>query len=79
MGEEGVGGCCLFMQGGELIDAKNKKIKKCRGLRWLCYDTSHATTNQKHVGTMEQVYESRCSQGGVRRGDNSIILGGVRS
>jgi hypothetical protein len=27
MGGEGVGGCCLFVQGGELSNAKNTKIK----------------------------------------------------
>jgi hypothetical protein len=33
----------------------------------------------KHVGTIEGVYESRCNQGGARRGDETIILGGIRS
>jgi hypothetical protein len=28
----------------------------------------HTTTNQKHVGAMEQVYERRCDQGGACRG-----------
>jgi hypothetical protein len=36
----------------------NNKIR-CR-LRWPCYNISQATTNQKHVGTMEQVCRHRC-------------------
>jgi hypothetical protein len=32
-----------------------KKYKKCHGLRYPCYNISHATTNQKHAGAMERV------------------------
>ncbi len=41
--------------------------------------TTHITTNQKHAGAMERVYERRCDQGGARRGDDTIVLGGIGS
>jgi hypothetical protein len=34
---------------------KNYINEICRGLRWPCYNISHATTTQQHVGTMERV------------------------
>jgi hypothetical protein len=40
--------------------------------------TLHTTTNQKHAGVIKRVYERRCDQGGARRGDDTIILGGIR-
>jgi hypothetical protein len=41
--------------------------------------TTHTKTNQKHMGATEQIYERRCDQGGERRGDDTIGLGGIRS
>jgi hypothetical protein len=64
---------------GQLImQCKKYKIEICRGLRWLCYDISHKTTNQKHAGAMERVYESRCNQGRVCRVDETIVSGVIR-
>ena len=39
----------------------------------------HTTTNQKHAGAMERVNKRRYDQGGARRGDDAIVLGGIRS
>jgi hypothetical protein len=39
----------------------------------------HTTTNQKHAGVIEQVHKRRHDQGGAHRGDDTIILGGIRS
>jgi hypothetical protein len=77
-------GRSVWGDGVSLCGVANRVMQKiqnkiCHGLRWRWYDISHATTNQKHVGAMERVNESRCNQGGARRGDDTIILGGIRS
>jgi hypothetical protein len=81
--ERGWGGACggvLSLYAGRQIEQCQKCMNKiCCGLRSPCYDISHATTNQKHAGAMKRVYESRCDQGRVRRGDETIVLGGIRS
>jgi hypothetical protein len=45
----------------QIEQCKKYKSKICCSLRWPCYDISHATTNQKHEGTMERVNKSRCN------------------
>jgi hypothetical protein len=40
---------------------------------------THTTTNQKHASATERDYKRRCDQGGARRGDDTIVLGGIRS
>ncbi len=77
-GADHMGGFGLFMRGGKLSDTKNTTIKYVLDLHG-CYDISHATTNQIHAGAMERVYRSRCVQGRARRGDETIVLGGIRS
>jgi hypothetical protein len=66
--------------GWQIEQCKKYKNKICCGIRWPCYNISHATTNQKHAGSaMERIYESRCDQGGVCTGDETIVLGGIRN
>ncbi len=81
--ERGWGGAyggVLSLRAGWQIERREKyKNKICHGLRWPCYNISHVTTNQKHVGAMERTYESRCDQREARRGDDTIVLGGIRS
>jgi hypothetical protein len=61
-------GCCLFVRGSKLSDAKHKKIK-CPGLRWLGYNISHATANQtKTRGPDGAGIRKQVRLGGVRRG-----------
>jgi hypothetical protein len=69
----------LSLHAGQQIEQCKKYKKKVCGLRWLRYNISHATTNQKHTGAMERVYKSRCNYGGVRRGDDTVVLVGIRS
>jgi hypothetical protein len=56
----------------------NKKIKneKLHGLKfkWLPIDISNATTNQKHVGVMEERKARRFNRGGAWGKRDSIIL-----
>jgi hypothetical protein len=58
---------------------KNKQSKIWHDLRCRHSMTEQTTTNQKHVGAMERVHEMRCNQGGARRGDDTIVLRGIRS
>ncbi len=75
----GAYGRVLYLHAGQLIVGQRKiQNEICRGLRWPCYDVSHATTDQKHADAMERVHESMCNQGGARRGDETIVLGGIR-
>ncbi len=60
----------------QIEQRKKYKNKIGHGIRWPCYNISHATTNQKYAGAMEWV---RCDQGGVHTGDETIVLGGIRS
>jgi hypothetical protein len=41
--------------------------------------TLHTATNQKYTSAIKRVYERRCNQGGACRGDDTIVLGGIRS
>ncbi len=78
-GAERFGGVLSLCAGRLIVPCKKYKNEICHGLRWLCYDVSHTTTNQKHAGTIERVYESMCDQGRERRGDETIVLGGITS
>jgi hypothetical protein len=51
------GGHRTIVWGSELSHKKNKKTKKikiCCSLKWPPINISNATTNQKHVGVMEE-------------------------
>jgi hypothetical protein len=76
---EHMGGVLSLCAGWQIERCKKYINKICPGLRWPCYNISHLTINQKHAGAMERVYESRCNQRRVCRGDEIIILGGIRS
>jgi hypothetical protein len=39
---------------GRQTEQQNNKNKKCCGLKWLSINISNTTTNQKHVGMMEE-------------------------
>ena len=39
--------------------------------------TVHTSTNQKHAGVVDYIYERRCNLGGVCRGGDSIVLGAI--
>jgi hypothetical protein len=41
--------------------------------------TPYTTTNQKYMGSIVWAYKRRCNQGGACRGDDTIVLGGIRS
>jgi hypothetical protein len=47
------------------------------GGRWSMMQ--HSTHNQKHMGAMEQYKRAGATRRGARRGDDTIILGGIRS
>jgi hypothetical protein len=70
------GTAALFWPSNEQPKIKQKNGKTFDGRRSL---TPHTTTNQKHVGAMERVYKRSYDQGGAHRGDNTIVLGGIRS
>jgi hypothetical protein len=73
------GGVLSLHVGQQIERHKKYKNKICCGFRWPRYNILHAATNQKHMGAMEQVYVSRCDQGGACTGDETIIWGGIRS
>jgi hypothetical protein len=61
--ERGWGGAyggVLSLRAGQQIEQhkKNKNKIHC-GLRWPCYNISHATTNQKHVGVTKETWGKR--------------------
>ncbi len=47
---QNIWGVLSLVQGDKLSDAKKYKNEICCGLRWLCNNISHSTTNQKHFG-----------------------------
>jgi hypothetical protein len=77
--ERGWGGAyvgVMSLHAEQQIEQRKKyKNKICCGLRWPCRDISHATTNQKHAGAMERVYERRCNQGGACMGKKPLFWG----
>jgi hypothetical protein len=53
----GAYGGVLYLCAKRQIEQHKEYINEiCCGLRWLCYNISHATTNQKHTGAMERIY-----------------------
>jgi hypothetical protein len=61
--------------GSQTSDKKTNKSKIWCDLRWLLFDDSYATTNQKQVLMMEKGKERRFDWGGARGGRDSIVLG----
>jgi hypothetical protein len=66
----------MFLSSNERQKTNNQKYGMT--LDGRCSITLHTTTNQKHVGAIEQAYKRKCDQGGVRGGDDTIVLGGIR-
>jgi hypothetical protein len=73
------GGVPWHCFGCQTSNEKTNNQKYGATLDGHCLTMQHTTTNQKHAGTMKQVYKKRCNQGGVRKGDDTIVLEGIRS
>jgi hypothetical protein len=63
---------------GRRIERQKNDNKIPCGLRWPLFDILHTTTNQRHVGTMEEVKEMKFDRGeGTQGGYNPIFLSAI--
>ncbi len=60
----GAYGGVLSLRVGRQIEQHKKYKKIRRGLRWPCYNISHTTTSQKHVGGTREMWGKRNDQTG---------------
>jgi hypothetical protein len=74
---ERTGGHSTIVLAVQLIN-KNILKKIHYGLRWPPIDVFDSTTNQKHMGVMEEVQGKRFNGGGARGNGNTIVLWAIK-
>ncbi len=68
------GGGVISLFGVTNRRTKNYQNVIQRGLRWPPFYILHATTNQKHSGTMEKGWDRTCNRAVMLGESNSLIL-----
>ncbi len=78
-GQAYMGGCCLFVQGGKMSNAKNTKIKYVMVLdgRITIFHTQQPTKNMR--ARWSGFTRAGATRGERAGGGDTIILGGIRS